>query len=158
MSSRSPSPEAPPRADHDEENNQINSSREPDHSSQNHKNDDKLTPNHLHGGKNRPPPEPCTCLGIFGLNCNTTEARVFGKFNTFGPVNRIVLVKNHHTGVSRGFGFVYFDDLDSASKAREAMDGLDFEGCRIRVDYSLTKRQTESFRRNRSRSPYNRRR
>ena len=53
---------------------------------------------------------------------------------------------DHHTGRSRGFGFVYFTDFEGAKKAKAAMDGEELDGRPIRVDFSLTSRKTEPFR------------
>jgi len=103
------------------------------------------TPNHLHGGKDRPTPDPSKCLGVFGMDWDTTEYTIFDKFSKFGNVDRVVMVKDHHTGRSRGFGFVYFEHLEDASKARSNMDGANLDGRNIRVDFSLTDRKTESF-------------
>jgi len=44
------------------------------------------------------------------------------------------------TGRSRGFGFVYFDNKDDAEEAKERANGMELDGRRIRVDYSITKR------------------
>jgi len=44
------------------------------------------------------------------------------------------------TGRSRGFAFVYFESLDDARAAKDAMCDTEIDGRRIRVDYSITKR------------------
>jgi RNA recognition motif-containing protein len=44
------------------------------------------------------------------------------------------------TGRSRGFGFCYFRKTSDAEKAREAMNGMELQGRKIRVDFSVTRR------------------
>ena len=44
------------------------------------------------------------------------------------------------TGRSRGFGFVYFDNREDAEEAKERANGMELDGRRIRVDFSITKR------------------
>jgi transformer-2 protein len=44
------------------------------------------------------------------------------------------------TGRSRGFAFVYFESLEDAKLAKEQCTGLEIDGRRIRVDYSITQR------------------
>ena len=44
------------------------------------------------------------------------------------------------TGRSRGFAFVYFESVDDARAAKEAMCDFELDGRRIRVDFSITKR------------------
>lgn len=41
---------------------------------------------------------------------------------------------------SRGFGFIYFRDIDDACTAQRAcLDGLELHGKMVRVDFSYTK-------------------
>lgn len=80
------------------------------------------------------------------MNWDTPEFKIFERFAQFGEVERVVLVKDHHTGKSRGFGFVYFNDLEPAKRAKVEMDGVELDGRNIRVDYSLTERKTDVYR------------
>lgn len=90
----------------------------------------------------REQPQPNKCLGVFGLNLRTTEEELERQFRKFGPLEKCTLVLDapaSKTGKSRGFGFVYYESIEDASKAREEMNGTDFHGNKIRVDYSITK-------------------
>lgn len=44
------------------------------------------------------------------------------------------------TGRSRGFCFVYFESQDDAKVAKNECTGMEIDGRRIRVDYSITQR------------------
>lgn len=44
------------------------------------------------------------------------------------------------TGKSRGFAFVYFESQKDATEAKDECTGMEIDGRRIRVDYSITKR------------------
>merc|ERR1719210_1806911 len=88
----------------------------------------------------RDQPERNHCLGVFGLSLYTTERELEKEFSKFGPIEKLQVVLDGKTGRSRGFGFVYYESLDDAQAAKEAMCDTEIEGRRIRVDYSITKR------------------
>lgn len=44
------------------------------------------------------------------------------------------------TSRSRGFAFIYFDHVDDATEAKDQCTGMEIDGRRIRVDYSITER------------------
>lgn len=56
-------------------------------------------------------------------------------------LNEISNKKNtFQSGQSRGFAFVYYQNLQDAKCAKEQCSGMDIDGRRIRVDYSITSR------------------
>ena len=82
-----------------------------------------------------------------------------GLFNKFGRVKDVQIVIDKKTNKSRGFGFVYFDEVESATrvnddenwcsfqmklfvffKAKEALNATEFDHHRLRIDFSVTKR------------------
>ncbi|KAF4527019.1 hypothetical protein B566_EDAN001567 [Ephemera danica] len=93
-------------------------------------------------------PAPSRCLGVFGLSIYTTEQQLHHIFSKYGPVERVQVVIdakvssycNNKTGRSRGFSFVYFDSTEDAKVAKEQCTGMEIDGRRIRVDYSITQR------------------
>jgi len=88
----------------------------------------------------RESPEENHCLGVFGLSLDTTERQVEREFSKFGPLERVQVVLDGQSGRSRGFAFVYFENLKDARAAKEEMCDKDLDGRKIRVDYSITKR------------------
>jgi transformer-2 protein len=53
----------------------------------------------------------------------------------------MIIINNFfQTKESRGYCFIYFDDISDAKPAISAVDGMEIDGRRIRVDYSLTTR------------------
>merc|ERR1719383_208391 len=89
---------------------------------------------------NREDPEPSKCLGVFGLSLYTTEKELEKEFGRFGRLEKVQVVLDGHSGRSRGFAFVYFENVDDATEARNKMTGTDLDGKKIRVDFSITKR------------------
>ncbi|ORY47652.1 RNA-binding domain-containing protein [Rhizoclosmatium globosum] len=89
-------------------------------------------------------PEPCNVLGVFGLSILTRERDLEKLFGEFGPIKDIAILFDKQTQKSRGFGFITFEDVEAATKAREAMNGYEFNERRMRVDFSLTKRGHDS--------------
>ncbi|XP_036422885.1 transformer-2 protein homolog alpha isoform X2 [Colossoma macropomum] len=91
-------------------------------------------------GDARANPDPNTCLGVFGLSLYTTERDLREVFSRYGPLTGVNVVYDQRTGRSRGFAFVYFERIDDAKEAMERANGMELDGRRIRVDYSITKR------------------
>jgi transformer-2 protein len=89
---------------------------------------------------NRFNPNPTDVVGVFGLSLYTSEKDLKEIFGRYGELKHVNIVYDHLTGRSRGFGFVYFEDTDDAADAKEQCNGLELDGRRIRVDYSITKR------------------
>jgi len=91
-------------------------------------------------GGNRDDPKPSQCVGVFGLSIYTTKNELTRIFEKFGPLDRVQVVVDAKTGRSRGFAFVYFDNLEDAKTAKNECVGMEIDGRSIRVDFSLTER------------------
>lgn len=77
---------------------------------------------------------------MFGLSLDTSEKTMLDYFSQFGKIERCEMVFDRKTGRSRGFGFIYYQNLEDAIAAKDRAPGLEIEGHRVRVDYSITKR------------------
>lgn len=86
------------------------------------------------------PPAPTNVLGVFGLSLRTVEADLQDAFGAYGTIEKVVIVYDNRSQRSRGFGFIYFPTVEEATKARDALNGIDLHGRQIRVDYSKTER------------------
>ncbi|XP_043931881.1 transformer-2 protein homolog beta isoform X2 [Protopterus annectens] len=89
---------------------------------------------------NRANPDPNCCLGVFGLSLYTTERDLREVFSKYGPLADVCIVYDQQSRRSRGFAFVYFENVDDAKEAKERANGMELDGRRIRVDFSITKR------------------
>ncbi|CAG0889847.1 unnamed protein product [Cyprideis torosa] len=85
-------------------------------------------------------PEPNRVIGVFGLSLFTTERELYHIFEKYGPIDKVQVVLDAQTGRSRGFAFVYFENVDDATAAKDATSGMEIDGRKIRVDYSITTR------------------
>ncbi|XP_073437526.1 transformer-2 protein homolog alpha isoform X2 [Dendrobates tinctorius] len=92
-----------------------------------------------HNGS-RANPDPNTCVGVFGLSLYTTERDVRDVFSRYGPLSGVNVVYDQRSGRSRGFAFVYFERIEDSREAMEHANGMELDGRRLRVDYSITKR------------------
>ncbi|OBZ71763.1 Transformer-2 beta [Grifola frondosa] len=93
----------------------------------------------------RPPhapiaPNPSNVLGVFGLSIRTTERDLDEEFSRFGRVEKVVIVYDQRSDRSRGFGFISMSNTDEAARCIKELNGVDLNGRRIRVDYSVTDR------------------
>ncbi|KAK1789096.1 hypothetical protein P4O66_015038 [Electrophorus voltai] len=89
---------------------------------------------------NRANPDPNTCLGVFGLSLYTTERDLREVFSKYGPLSDVCIVYDQQSRRSRGFAFVYFENKEDSQEAKERANGMELDGRRIRVDFSITKR------------------
>jgi len=96
--------------------------------------------NNKYSRETRDIPPANRVLGCFGLSNRTTEDILHREFEQFGKIEKVILITDRRTGQSKGYGFIYFANIDDSTKAKEAMSGIDLDGRVIRVDYSLTKR------------------
>ncbi|XP_026762059.1 transformer-2 protein homolog beta isoform X3 [Galleria mellonella] len=85
-------------------------------------------------------PTPSRCLGVFGLSLYTTETQINHIFSKYGPVDKVQVVIDAKTGRSRGFCFVYYENQEDAKVAKNECTGMEIDGRRIRVDFSITQR------------------
>ncbi|KAM3594406.1 uncharacterized protein V6R79_007275 [Siganus canaliculatus] len=89
---------------------------------------------------NRANPDPNSCLGVFGLSLYTTERDLRDVFSKYGPLADVNIVYDQQSRRSRGFAFVYFENSEDSKEAKERANGMELDGRRIRVDFSITKR------------------
>ncbi|RMZ95043.1 transformer-2 -like protein [Brachionus plicatilis] len=84
-------------------------------------------------------------LAVFGLDRDTNESDLFNFFKKYG-CKRSKVIFDKRTGKPRGFGFVYFDCIDDASRAKRATNGKRLLSRELRVDYSIGERSYASNR------------
>jgi len=82
-------------------------------------------------------------LYVGNLNYSVTEKQLEELFSQHGQIKEVTIIG------SKGFGFVEMSDTAEAEKAKEALDGTEFEGRSLKVDEARPKRvKTEgSYRR-----------
>ncbi|KAI0075399.1 RNA-binding domain-containing protein [Panus rudis PR-1116 ss-1] len=85
-------------------------------------------------------PNPSNVLGVFGLSIRTTERDLDDEFSRFGRVEKVVIVYDQRSDRSRGFGFITMSTVDEATRCIKELNGVELNGRRIRVDFSVTDR------------------
>jgi len=74
-------------------------------------------------------------LYVGGLTSETSEDELSDAFAKFGTVTDIWISRDRP-----GFGFVTFDNKDSADDAVRELNGQSVAGCTVRLDYAVEKR------------------
>ncbi|EKM82121.1 hypothetical protein AGABI1DRAFT_112242 [Agaricus bisporus var. burnettii JB137-S8] len=85
-------------------------------------------------------PPPSSVLGVFGLSIRTVERDLDDEFSRFGRVEKVTIVYDQRSDRSRGFGFIKMSTVDEAARCIQELNGVELNGRRIRVDYSVTDR------------------
>ena len=77
---------------------------------------------------------------VGNLPYSISEEQLKQYFGKVGAVTEVVIIKDRHSGRSKGFGFVQFENADDAKKAIEQFHGQDFEGRNLVVNVARPKR------------------
>src|SRR5579862_9403667 len=80
-----------------------------------------------------------TKLFVGGLAWATDDAGLRAAFAQFGEIVEARVVTDRDTGRSRGFGFVSYQDEQSAEAARNGMNGQMLDGRNLKVDIAADK-------------------
>jgi RNA recognition motif-containing protein len=78
-------------------------------------------------------------LFVGSLSWGTNDDALREAFAVHGEISEAVVISDRDTGRSRGFGFVTFEDDESADKAIAALNGTELDGRTIRVDVAQEK-------------------
>ena len=81
-------------------------------------------------------------LFVGSLSWDTNDDSLRSAFSAHGEISEAVVVSDRDTGRSRGFGFVTFEDDESADKAVAALNGTDLDGRAIKVDVAQAKQRS----------------
>ncbi|KAH9452875.1 hypothetical protein Pst134EB_016826 [Puccinia striiformis f. sp. tritici] len=77
-------------------------------------------------------------VSVGGLDKTTDSGSLQSTFGQFGEVTEAVVMQDHNTGESRGFGFVTFKQEADAHSAVQALDGQQLDGRKILVNFDRT--------------------
>ncbi len=94
-------------------------------------------------------------LFVGGLSWNTTEDDLRESFSKFGEIEDVKILFDRDTGKSRGFGFITFNEDESADNAISEMNGSELDGRTIKVDNAIEKKRN-SFNKRKKFSSYGR--
>ncbi|WWC67292.1 uncharacterized protein I206_101200 [Kwoniella pini CBS 10737] len=83
---------------------------------------------------------PAETLFIGSLSFSVSEDQIYEAFGEHGDVQSVRLVTDRETGAPKGFGYVQFGDVESATAALKALNGQSIAGRPIRVDYAPPKK------------------
>lgn len=75
---------------------------------------------------------------VGGIPYSVTKEALAEEFGQFGSVDEAVVITDHETGRSRGFGFVTFIEQNGAQAAL-AYDGKEWQGRKITVNMAKEK-------------------
>jgi RNA recognition motif-containing protein len=68
---------------------------------------------------------------VGNINYDATPEELQNLFSQYGEVASTKIIKDRETGRSKGFGFI---EMENADAAIENLDGVEFQGRRLRVN------------------------
>ncbi|CAL5874011.1 uncharacterized protein PFLUO_LOCUS8297 [Penicillium psychrofluorescens] len=78
-------------------------------------------------------------LFVRSLPASATTESLVEHFSQSYVIKHAIVVSDRETKQSKGYGFVTFADLEDAQSALEELNGSEFDGKKIRVDYAETR-------------------
>jgi RNA recognition motif-containing protein len=78
-------------------------------------------------------------LFVGNLPYSVDDADLEAAFAEHGTVVGAVVIRDHESGRSRGFGFVEMETEEMAEAAAQALDGFEMDGRRLRVNEAQPK-------------------
>eukprot|EP00638_Chattonella_subsalsa_P008647 CAMPEP_0117760056 /NCGR_PEP_ID=MMETSP0947-20121206/16371_1 /TAXON_ID=44440 /ORGANISM="Chattonella subsalsa, Strain CCMP2191" /LENGTH=163 /DNA_ID=CAMNT_0005580611 /DNA_START=416 /DNA_END=907 /DNA_ORIENTATION=- len=81
-----------------------------------------------------------TTLYVANLGYRCVDEDLEERFNVFGEISSMELMKDPVTRESRGFAFITYRDSQDAKDAQRKMDGANINGRSMRVEFSRRKR------------------
>ncbi|CAL9072409.1 unnamed protein product [Musa textilis] len=81
---------------------------------------------------------PSATIVVKGLSQKTTEDDLYQILAEWGPLRHIRVIKERNSGVSRGFAFIDFPDVDAARRMMDGIgdNGLVIDGRKLFFEYS----------------------
>lgn len=80
-------------------------------------------------------------LYVGNLNYKASKEDLESLFGEFGEVAKVRLIEKD--GIKKGFGFVEFAESAAAKKSKDELDGQEFMGRRLKIDFALPKKPRE---------------
>jgi len=93
-------------------------------------------PRSLRSGAVREERDDSTTVRINNLSEDTREDDLRELCRRFGPIQRVFIAKDRHTGLSRGFAFVTFVYREDGQKAIEALNGFGYDHLVLAVEWA----------------------
>ncbi len=75
-----------------------------------------------------------TKIYIGNLSFSTTEETLQNKFESFGTIESVSIIRDKNTQMSKGFGFVEMEDEIAANKAVSSLHGTVIDSRKVRVN------------------------
>ncbi|MAQ64423.1 MAG: RNA-binding protein [Rickettsiales bacterium] len=75
---------------------------------------------------------------VGNLDYQMSDEDLKSEFSSYGEIQDVIIIKDHETGRSKGFGFVTFAEESALEKALE-LDGQEIKGRQLRVNKARPK-------------------
>ncbi len=87
---------------------------------------------------------------VGNLSYDATDSELNAVFSEFSEVSSANVIKNQHSGRSRGYGFVEMPNDSEANEAIKALDESSLQGRNIRVNQARSRGESRLYGRRRT--------
>ncbi len=81
---------------------------------------------------------------VGNLDHDLTDAELRSKFEEFGKVDSVKIIKDFYSGQSKGFGFVEMASNDEGQAAISALNGQELKGRALKIDEARPRKDHNS--------------
>ena len=85
-------------------------------------------------------------LYIGNLSYSTTEQEIVDLIAQYGTADSVQLIKDRHTGQSKGFGFIEMNDNSEADAAIKALNDTNFKGRKLKLNQAQPREKSKHHR------------
>jgi RNA recognition motif-containing protein len=82
-------------------------------------------------------------LYVGGLSWGLEWQDLKDVFKEYWEVRFVKIIKDRETNRSKWYGFIEFDTVESAEKAKDALDGAEIDGRAVKIDFAQERQPRE---------------
>jgi len=71
---------------------------------------------------------------VGNIEWNSTEKELEELFESYGTVCSAQIIKDHHSGKSKGFGFVIMEDEEAANSVLQNLNNIELRGRTLKIN------------------------
>ncbi len=84
-------------------------------------------------------------LYVGNMSYETTTEELKELFSEYGTITDVIIISDRISNRSKGFGFITFEDAESGLSAIDALNGFEFNGRTLKVNFAKDRPRKRDF-------------